>query len=71
MTQSKETIKETKTILKTTFNQIEVDEETKLMSNNPKFLEILEQARKQKAKGGLSSEEMRHFVENELSLEEK
>jgi len=44
-----------------------LDEESKLLSNNPQFLAILQQARSEKKKAGFSSEEMRLWVEMELS----
>ena len=46
--------------LKVTEPQLEDDEETVALANNPKFLEILERSRaRYKAEGGISLEEMR------------
>jgi hypothetical protein len=63
----KSIVKRTKKLLSTLFQASRVDQETESLSKNPKFLSIIEQARAQKGKGGMSSEEMRRWVETELS----
>ena len=47
----------------------EDDEQSKKLSNNPQFLAIIQQAREEKGKGGLSTEEMKQWMETELSQE--
>lgn len=46
-----------------------LDEESKTSINNPQFLAILQQSREEKGKGGLSTEEMKQWMETELSQE--
>ncbi|MBO1347378.1 MAG: hypothetical protein EBE86_008265 [Hormoscilla sp. GUM202] len=48
-----------------------LDEESKVLSNNPQFLAIIQQARSEKQKGGFYSEEMIRWVEMELSQDSR
>jgi hypothetical protein len=59
-------LRRTKQLFSSLFQSWCIDEETEKISRNPKFLSIIEQARAQKGKG-ISSEEMRSWVETELS----
>ena len=59
-------LKRTKQLFSSLFQSWCIDEETEKISRNPKFLSIIEQARAQKGQG-ISSEEMRSWVETELS----
>ena len=67
MIEIKRLVKQIKNFLSALFGRVSVDKETEALSKNPKFLSILEQARAQKGKGGFSSQEMRRWVETELS----
>ncbi|NJL66478.1 MAG: hypothetical protein HC894_06005 [Microcoleus sp. SM1_3_4] len=61
-----ELVRRTKQLFSSLFQSWCIDEETEKISRNPKFISIIDRARAQKGKG-ISSEEMRSWVETELS----
>jgi hypothetical protein len=59
-------LRRTKQLFSSLFQSWCIDEETEKISRNPKFLSIIKQARAQKGEG-ISSKEMRNWVETEFS----
>ncbi len=59
-------LRRTKQLFSSLFQSWCIDEETEKISRNPKFLSIIDRSRAQKGKG-ISSEEMRNWVETEFS----
>jgi hypothetical protein len=66
MTAIQNILQRTQQLFSTLFQAWRIDKETESVSRSPKFISILKQARAQKGKG-LSSQEMRQWVESEFS----